>query len=110
MDGCDTRLPAEEGPTGTKQKNTSTCRVLYSTQIENNITDRDGNVVKRQFIHYGAPTSLILAQLIGKSLQMINRSWRIVTNDGAPDRGGVINVVEKWYREGWQPDEEKTGE
>lgn len=85
-------------------------RILYSTQIENSITNRDGIVVKRQFIHYGAPTSLAMAKVIASSLQMINRSWRIVTNDGRPDKDGNICIEEKWYRSGWEPDEEKTGE
>lgn len=85
-------------------------RTSYTVQCERNLTDRDGKLIKRQFIQYSAPTSLTMARALAEHLRRINQSWRIVTDDGRPSKKGRVNIIEFWHRENLEPDEEKTGE
>lgn len=72
--------------------------------IENTIKDRDGNIVKRQFIWYSAPTTPAMAAALAENLRRAGASFRIMTEDGA----GI--VVDQWLRPGFVPDDGRDKE
>lgn len=69
----------------------------FVVQVENTLRDRDGNPVSRRFIAYSGQTSRAMADLLARSLQRIDRSYRIVDELGA--------VVDQWLRADFQVDE-----
>ena len=75
---------------------------LLTVLCENYHLDKEtGVAINPHFVLYSAPTDLPMAKSLAENLKRCKKSYRIVTRDGLGE------VVDFWYRAGFNPTDER---